>query len=78
MEDLVSSNSRYKRIVAIMDRIKVVWVCSFSNPEIRNLFPKHKSLFSKLLKKQFTETDSAQWNTNGIKEFEKEIKDYIA
>ena len=54
-----------------MERIKVVWICSFSNPEIRSLLPKRKGLLGKFFKKQFSETDSAQWNTNGIREFEK-------
>lgn len=47
-------------------KIKVVWICHFSNPQIRkrlkfkNSFIRKKELF-----------DFAIWNTNGIKEFEK-------
>lgn len=57
-----------------MNKIKVVWICSFSNPEIRAKMPSRKGFLKKLLFKfvpKGSGGDSAQWNTNGIKEFEK-------
>ena len=60
------------------EKIKVVWICHFSNELIR----KHLSfdtssiwyLVQKLLKK-LPYYDYAVWNTNGIKEFEKYSKE---
>ena len=55
-----------KSIMMPDSKIKVVWICHFSNPQIRkrlkfkNSFIRKKELF-----------DFAIWNTNGIKEFEK-------
>lgn len=60
-----------------MEKIKVVWICSFSNPEIRSyLSYKKVSLLEKLLYKfagrdDYSASDCAIWNTNAIKEFEK-------
>lgn len=59
-----------------MKKIRVVWICSFSNPEIREkLSIRRPSLFERVayhvLKKQMSYgKDSAIWNVNAIKEFE--------
>ena len=59
-----------------MNRLKVVWICHFSNKEIRERLPlsKNRSItfFKKIVgKKQTTYSDFAPWITNLIKEFEK-------
>lgn len=60
-----------------MDKIKVVWVCSFSSPEIRSLLEtKSASLLEKLAyrvvgKSLDEDRDFAIWDVNGIEEFEK-------
>ena len=59
-----------------MKKIKVVWICSFSSPEIREILSiRRPSLFERVayhvLKKQMSYgKDSAIWNVNAIKEFE--------
>lgn len=56
-----------------MNKIKVVWICSFSNSEIRAKIPSKKGFLVKFLYRLISkdlEGDSAQWNTNNIKEFE--------
>lgn len=56
--------------------IKVVWVCSVSNPELRKHLdlgrPWWHRLIRKLLKREQDDirVDTAQWNTNAIREFE--------
>lgn len=57
-----------------MNRIKVVWICSFSNSEIRAKLPQKNNIFERLSYKFIAKDlggDSAQWNTSNIKEFEK-------
>ena len=56
-----------------MSQIKVLWICNFSNPEIRKkLLLQHRGLdyiVRKLLKlKDLSTTDFGIWNTNGINE----------
>lgn len=58
------------------DKIKVVWVCSFSNEEIRKHYsikinPVLKWILQKRGKMPNFADDTAKWNTNAIKEFEK-------
>lgn len=59
------------------NKLKIVWICSFSNPEIRSYLDiKPKSIFEKVICKMFnydimTNKDSAVWNTNAIEQFEK-------
>lgn len=59
-----------------MDRIKVVWICSVSNPEIRAHIKVRKSHLESLMRKAVKSSqeqvmDSAIWNTNGINEMKK-------
>jgi glycosyltransferase involved in cell wall biosynthesis len=61
-----------------MDRkMKVVWVCHFSNPEVREhltlSYPWYERMARYLMHKKPTLgwLDYAIWNTNGIKEFKK-------
>ncbi len=65
----------------MIQRIKVVWVCHLSNPEVRNHLPVHVPLGERLLRKVMhnpskENTDFAVWNTNAIREMEK-IQDKI-
>ncbi len=58
------------------NKIKVVWICSFSNAEVRAYYKtKINPILRKLLKFRGHSTgegvDSARWNTNAIHEFEK-------
>lgn len=56
------------------DKIKIVWLCTISNPQIRQHLTFEKSTplaFLKKLQRKSDQTDKAIWNTNGIKEFEK-------
>lgn len=60
-------------------KLKVVWICSFSNKKVRAKLPIKvsgcKKLVYKLMGRTISkDTDSAIWNTNAIEEFEK-IKD---
>lgn len=64
------------RCAVIMEKkIKVVWICHFSNPEVRSklrygFYP--LDVLRKIMGKSSTANlDFAQWNTNGVKEFEK-------
>lgn len=56
-------------------RIKVVWICSVSNAELRSHIDLAVPLWKRILN-QFTGrnleelTDTAQWNTNAIEEFQ--------
>ena len=57
-------------------KIKVVWLCHFSNAEVREYLPVKVPTLEKLVRTLMhnpskENTDFAQWNTNGIKEFEK-------
>ena len=56
------------------DKIKVVWICGFSNLKIRDhlQFEKYtlNILLRKLFKKNCNVSDYGVWNTNAIKEFE--------
>lgn len=58
-------------------RIRVVWICSVSNPDLRNhlelYIPKWQKILRYIVKKPLDETvgDSAVWNTNALREFEK-------
>ncbi len=57
-----------------MNKIKVVWICSFSNPEIRAKMPPRNNILEKLSYKLISKDlggDSAPWNTKNIKVFEK-------
>lgn len=60
-----------------MEKLKVVWICHFSNEEIRKRLPlsemKLKNWIKTLLGKQINNgySDLAPWVTNLIKEFEK-------
>lgn len=60
----------------MVDKLKVVWVCHFSNKEIRSHLRFCKFYYLKVLSylshKSITRlNDFALWNTNAIKEFEK-------
>lgn len=59
----------------MMEKMKVVWICHFSNPDIRSKLSFGfyvVDVIRKFFGKQTARyTDSAQWNTNGVKEFEK-------
>lgn len=57
-------------------QIKVVWICAFSNPQVRKHYTiKVNPLLSYILKKRGHPinhgVDYGIWNSNGIKEFEK-------
>ena len=58
------------------DRIRVVWICSVSNAELRSHIDMGLCFFQKtaykLMRKNYSETisDSAHWNTNAIEEFQ--------
>lgn len=57
-------------------KIKVVWICSFSNPRVREHYTiKVNPILRYILAKKGQQTgenmDSAIWNTNAITEFEK-------
>lgn len=58
-----------------MSKLKVVMLCHFSNPLIREHLKCGCGFFERLirsiLRKPIKEYDFAQWNTNAIKEFEK-------
>lgn len=60
-----------------MEKIKVVWICHFSNKDIRDKLPLSKRSFANLIKRilgkqiQSTYVDFAPWITNQIVEFEK-------
>lgn len=60
-----------------MSKIKVVWVCCFSNALVRSKLIKQESWFITLLKKvipnegSVANDDFALWNTRGINEFKK-------
>ena len=56
-------------------RIKVVWVCHLSNPEVREHLPVQVPLAERLVRKVMhnpskENSDFAVWNTNGIQEME--------
>ena len=57
-------------------KIKVVWICHFSNPDTRNIIRIEKTYYKKILCSLFHRpckvwNDFAIWNTNAIKQFEK-------
>ena len=59
-----------------MDRIKVVWVCSFSNPLVRSHYETRAPFIIRLIYKYVKNIpldarDSAVWNTNALTEFER-------
>lgn len=59
-----------------MDKLKIVWICHFSDPLIRNNLSLKKYCFKNLIKKMIGKDnlnyyDFAPWITNLIKEFEK-------
>lgn len=58
-----------------MEKLKIVWLCHFSNPLVRkhlkNGVGKIEYLARKFMKKPIQSIDFAQWNTNALKEFEK-------
>ena len=62
-----------------MEKIKVVWLCHFSNPEIRELYPNKAKrplyyFIRKLLRMPYKDggpKDFAPWVTNGINELSK-------
>lgn len=58
-----------------MDKIKVVWVCSFSNPLVRSHYETRAPFLIRLIYKyvkniSLDARDSAVWNTNALTEFE--------
>lgn len=58
------------------EKIKVVWICHFSNPDTRNIIQIEKSYYRKILCSLLHRpckvwNDFAIWNTNAIKQFEK-------
>lgn len=60
----------------IMKKIKVAWVCSFSNEEMRAKLPFKNNIglsivFKLMGKKGIRNRDSAVWNSNAIEELEK-------
>ena len=57
-----------------MDKVKVVWICHFSNVQVRKRlrFKRWSPLsFLRRLRGQMNLSDFAVWNTNAIREFEK-------
>ena len=72
-----SSKGVYKETMISDTRLlKVVWICSFSNPKVREHLPIKKNLFRRILYivkgSYFREgSDMAVWNTNAIAEMEK-------
>lgn len=59
-----------------MDKIKVVWICHFSNQQIRAKIPLSKRYFANFLRRLLSKRsanyfDFAPWVTNLIREFEK-------
>lgn len=57
-----------------MDKLKIVWICHFSNPQIREHIKFNKWSLSNIVHKLSNKAhfvDFAQWNTNAIREFEK-------
>lgn len=59
-----------------MKKIRVAWICSFSNAIVRSKLSFRQDFLGRLLGKfngtfKFKEVDSAIWNTNAIEEFEK-------
>lgn len=63
------------------EKIKVVWICNFSNSEVRKHVKAHKYYYAKILSSFFHKpfvrwSDYGVWVTNGIREFEK-LKDQI-
>ena len=57
-----------------MDKLKVVWICHLSNPQIREHIKFSKWSLSAIIRRILGKTsnsDYAQWNTNAIHEFEK-------
>lgn len=57
-----------------MDKLKIVWICHFSNPQIRERIKYSKWSLSAIARRFLSKTsitDFAQWNTNAIREFEK-------
>ena len=57
-----------------MDKLKIVWICHLSNPQIRERIKYSKWSLSAIARRFLSKTsitDFAQWNTNAICEFEK-------
>lgn len=59
-----------------MDKLKVVWICNFSNIQVRNKIPLSKMRFNNLIRKLIGKqkhqyNDIAAWVTTLITEFEK-------
>lgn len=61
----------------MLEKMKVAWICSVSNPMLREhlklYIPFWQKILRCILKKPLSENvgDSAVWNTNALKEFEK-------
>ena len=55
------------------NKLRVVWICSVSNPQIRERIKFRKLSFLNFVRTLVGRSigDSAQWNTNAINEFEK-------
>lgn len=58
------------------EKIKVVWICNFSNSDVREHVKAHKFYYAKILSSIFHKpfvrwSDYGVWVTNGIREFEK-------
>ena len=59
-----------------MEKVRVVWICHFSNEQIRSHQCLNNNIIWKLVKRAFGKTDKKEqdfaiWISNGIKEFEK-------
>lgn len=58
-----------------MTKLKIVWICHFSNERVRKHLNAGAGLFEsiarRIIRKPFKVCDFAQWNTNAIREFEK-------
>ncbi|MBP5769503.1 MAG: glycosyltransferase family 4 protein [Fibrobacter sp.] len=58
-----------------MTKLKIVWICHFSNELVRKHLKEGigllESTVRKIIKRPFKAYDFAQWNTNAIREFEK-------
>ena len=62
-----------------MAKLKIVWICHFSNELVRKQLNEGigilEAIARKILNKPFKVCDFAQWNTNAIREFEKFTED---
>lgn len=72
-----SERNKLNRIMEAIKKIRVVWICSVSNPMIREHLELGRPWWMKIIArcmrrgKSVNVYDSAQWNTNALNEFEK-------